>query len=70
MKTWDELRELRIEHDRINGKRIGALTPREEAILGALRSQLHGTEFAPWSTTQTKEAYESIYGEGTWKPST
>lgn len=55
------LRQLRIEHDQINGKQIGSLTISEKKRMAELRDLLADTEFEPWGPSQTQEAYESIY---------
>lgn len=67
MSTFDELRELRIEHDAINGKEIGGLSAAEQSRMIELRGLLADTEFMPWGLTQTQRAYESIHGPGKWK---
>lgn len=58
-----QLRQLRIEHDTLNGQPIGLLTAQESERLRELRVLLESTEFDPWGETQTEEAYQSIYGQ-------
>ncbi len=63
---WDALRELRIEHDAINGLPIGSLTPAQKNRMCALREILDGTDFEPWPFPHTAKhdaAYASIYGD-------
>lgn len=60
------LKALRIEHDRLNGKLMGSLSPEEQERMVLLRRELRDTpyEFMPpiW-TPAHEQAYSSIYAE-------